>query len=313
MIGTFYLLLGIIVLYFSGEYLVSGSVALAKHLKVQPFVIAVTLVAFGTSAPELAISVNAALKELEGITLGNIVGSNIANVLFAIPLAFLIKISKETDVQKKDSILLLIVTFVFCFLVTSEKIFGHTYGIISLSVLIGYIFFIIYEAKSGKRIFKLDKKNKIKFSIFKSFFFSILGIVGIVVGAEILVHGAVLTAELLGMSQVVIGLTIVALGTSLPEVAASMVAAYRGQINFILGAILGSNLFNILGITGTASILAPIASKETLTNIDLFFFISSSILFLIFTMFTKYINKGLLAVILISYTIYVLFLFLGIN
>ena len=101
MIGTFYLLVGVFILYFSGEFLVSGSVSLAKHLKIQPFVIAVTLVAFGTSAPELAISVNAALKDLEGITLGNIVGSNIANILFAIPLAFLIRISTESDVKKK--------------------------------------------------------------------------------------------------------------------------------------------------------------------------------------------------------------------
>ena len=106
MIGTIYLLIGIALLYFSGEYLVSGSVSLAKQLKVQPFVIAVTLVAFGTSAPELAISVNSALKGFQGITLGNIVGSNIANVLFAIPLAYLIKISKNSDVDKKDSFFL---------------------------------------------------------------------------------------------------------------------------------------------------------------------------------------------------------------
>ena len=311
MIGAFYLLLGIIILYFSGEYLVSGSVALAKHLKVQPFVIAVTLVAFGTSAPELAISVNAALKGLKGITLGNIVGSNIANVLFAIPLAFLIKISKKTDVKKEDSILLLIISLIFCYLVVNDKKFDYIYGILSLSTLIGYIFFIIYETKAGKRVLTNDNEDKIDLSIFKSSFFSALGIIGIVLGAEILVHGAVLTAELMGMSQVVIGLTIVALGTSLPEVAASMVAAYRGQINFILGAILGSNLFNILGITGTAAILAPISSQETLSNIDLFFFVFSSILFLIFTIFIKLINKFLLAVILISYVIYVLFLFLG--
>ncbi len=311
MIGAFYLLLGIIILYFSGEYLVSGSVALAKHLKVQPFVIAVTLVAFGTSAPELAISVNAALKGLQGITLGNIVGSNIANVLFAIPLAFLIKVSKKTDVKKEDSILLLIISLIFCYLVVNDKKFDYIYGILSLSTLIGYIFFIIYETKAGKRVLTNDNEDKIDLSIFKSSFFSALGIIGIVLGAEILVHGAVLTAELMGMSQVVIGLTIVALGTSLPEVAASMVAAYRGQINFILGAILGSNLFNILGITGTAAMLAPISSQETLTNIDLFFFVFSSILFLIFTIFIKFINKFLLAVILISYVIYVLFLFLG--
>ena len=273
MIGAIYLLVGITILYFSGEYLVSGSVSLAKHLKVQPFVIAVTLVAFGTSAPELAISINSALKGFQGITLGNIVGSNIANILFAIPLAYLIKLPKNCDVDKKDSIFLLIITLVFCSLVMIGKKFGFLHGLISLSILIGYIFFIIYETKVGNRKLDVDDDNEKEFSIFKSFAFSLLGILGVVVGAEILVHGAVAAAQILGVSQVVIGLTVVALGTSLPEVAASMVAAYRGQTNFILGAILGSNLFNILGITGTASILAPINSKGTLTQVDLFFLI----------------------------------------
>ena len=132
-------------------------------------------------------------------------------------------------------------------------------------------------------------------------------------GAEVLVHGAVITAKLLGISQVVIGLTIVALGTSLPEVAASMVAAYRGQVNFILGAILGSNLFNILGITGTASILAPINTQDTLTFIDLLFLALSTLVFIMFSIFSKFLNKKLLTAILISYIIYVLFLFLGFN
>jgi len=311
LIGAIYLLVGITILYFSGEYLVSGSVSLAKHLRVQPFVIAVTLVAFGTSAPELAISINSALKGFQGITLGNIVGSNIANILFAIPLAYLIKLPKNCDVDKKDSIFLLIITLVFCSLVMTGKKFGFLHGLISLSILIGYIFFIIYETKVGNRKLDLDDDNEKEFSIFKSFAFSLLGILGVVIGAEILVHGAVTAAQILGVSQVVIGLTVVALGTSLPEVAASMVAAYRGQANFILGAILGSNLFNILGITGTASILAPINSKGTLTQVDLFFLISSTIIFLVFTIFIKFINKMLLAAILISYLIYVLFLFLG--
>ncbi len=310
MTGALYLLLGITILYFSGEYLVSGSVSLAKHLKVQPFVIALTLVAFGTSAPELAISVNSALKGLQGITLGNIVGSNIANVLFAIPLAYLIKISKKSDVKKKDSFFLLVSTVIFCCLVLCGQTFELIYGVVSLSILISYILFIIYETKIGIRKLNLNKEDDIELSIFKSSFFSFLGIIGVVLGAEILVHGAVLTAELLGISQVVIGLTVVALGTSLPEVAASMIAAYRGQVNFVLGAILGSNLFNILGITGVASILSPIKSEGTLTNIDLFFLMLSSLIFLFFTIFSNFINRMLLVVILISYLIYVLFLFL---
>ena len=169
---------------------------------------------------------------------------------------------------------------------------------------------VIYESKVGKRKVILDHEEKIEFWIFKSLVFSLLGIVGVVLGAEILVHGAILTAKLFEVSHVVIGLTIVALGTSLPEVAASMIAAYRGQVNFILGAILGSNLFNILGITGTASILTPIKSEETLTNTDLFFLIFSTLIFLGFNLFSKIINRSLLLAILISYVIYVLFLFL---
>ena len=119
-----------------------------------------------------------------------------------------------------------------------------------------------------------------------------------------------ITAELLGISQTIIGLTMVALGTSIPEVATSMIAAYRGQVNFILGAILGSNLFNILEFTGVASILATVEVSNTLSSIDLFFLILSSIIFLIFTVFSKIINRPLLVLILISYLIYVLFLFL---
>ena len=311
MTGIIYLLLGITILYFSGEYLVNGSVSLAKHLKVQPFVIAVTLVAFGTSAPELAISINSAIKGFQGITLGNIVGSNIANVLFAVPLAYLIRISKNCDVNKKDNLFLLIITMIFCCLVLYKTKFGIIYGVISLTILIGYIFLIIFETKIGKRKYNLENEDIKEISLLKSFFFSLIGIIGVVVGAEVLVHGAVITAELLGISQVVIGLTIVALGTSLPEVAASMVAAYRGQVNFILGAILGSNLFNILGITGTASILAPINTQDTLTFIDLLFLALSTLVFIMFSIFSKFLNKKLLTAILISYIIYVLFLFIS--
>ncbi len=309
MIGTFYLLVGVFILYFSGEFLVSGSVSLAKHLKIQPFVIAVTLVAFGTSAPELAISVNAALKDLEGITLGNIVGSNIANILFAIPLAFLIRISTESDVKKKDGSFLIISTLIFCLIIISEKTMGLFYGMVSLSILVSYILYIIYEAKIGVRKFNVNNEKEPNLSRIKAFFLSLVGISGVVIGAEILVHGAVLTANTLGISQTVIGLTLVAVGTSIPEVTTSMIAAYRGQVNFILGAILGSNLFNILGITGAAAILAPINSANTLTNFDLFFLVLSTLIFLIFSLFGKIINRAILLVILISYLIYVLFLF----
>ena len=212
MIGFFYLVFGISLLYFSGDWLVDGSTSLARHMKVKPFVIALTLVAFGTSAPELAISVHSALKGYEGITLGNIVGSNIANVLFALPLAFLIKIPKKCDLKSID--------------------------------------------------------------------------------------------------HFIIGLTVVALGTSIPEVVTSMVAAYRGQIGFVLGAILGSNLFNLLAITGIASIITGINTSNVLDKIDIYYLIFSTIIFILISLLLKHLNKKLIFVVLISYFIYVVFIYL---
>ena len=140
----FFIILGLLILVSSGDFLVRGSVALANIFKISPYIIAATFVAFGTSAPELAISVNSALKGLQGITLGNIAGSNIANILFAIPLAFLIKISKKSDVKKKDSLFLFAITVVFSTMVILGKNFELIYGVLSLIILISYILIIIY-------------------------------------------------------------------------------------------------------------------------------------------------------------------------
>ena len=137
-----------------------------------------------------------------------------------------------------------------------------------------------------------------------------LGIIGIIIGAQILVKGAVITAGLFGVSQTIIGLTVVALGTSIPEVVTSMVAALRGQINFVLGAILGSNLFNLLAITGIASIITPINTKNVLSKVDINYLIFSSIIFILISILLKYLNKKLILAVLISYFIYVVFIYL---
>ena len=141
----------------------------------------------------------------------------------------------------------------------------------SLLLLLSYILLILYEAKTKKREVNISQEDEVNISALKATFLSTVGILGVVIGAEILVRGAVITAELLGISQTIIGLTMVAVGTSIPEVATSMIAAYRGQVNFILGAILGSNLFNILGIAGVASIISTLEVSGTLSYLDLFF------------------------------------------
>ena len=309
MIGFFYLALGISLLYFSGDWLVDGSTSLARHMKVKPFVIALTLVAFGTSAPELAISVHSALKGYEGITLGNIVGSNIANVLFALPLAFLIKIPKKCDLKSIDHFYLLISTFIYIFIILFVGSFNKISGLLMLLLLLSYLALILYEASKGLRNIDTEDIEK-NVSFKKSILFSILGLVGIIVGAQVLVKGAVITAISFGVSETIIGLTVVALGTSIPEVVTSMVAAYRGQIGFVLGAILGSNLFNLLAITGIASIITAINTSNVLDKIDIYYLIFSTIIFILISLLLKYLNKKLIFVVLISYFIYVVFIYL---
>ena len=311
MIGFFYLALGISLLYFSGDWLVDGSTSLARHMKVKPFIIALTLVAFGTSAPELAISVHSALKGYEGITLGNIVGSNIANVLFALPLAFLIKIPKKCDLKSIDHFYLLISTFIYIFIILFVGSFNKISGLLMLLLLLSYLALILYEASKGLRNIDTEDIEK-NVSFKKSILFSILGLVGIIVGAQVLVKGAVITASSFGVSETIIGLTVVALGTSIPEVVTSMVAAYRGQIGFVLGAILGSNLFNLLAITGIASIITAINTTNVLDKIDIYYLIFSTIIFILISLLLKHLNKKLIFVVLISYFIYVVFIYLRI-
>lgn len=278
-------------------------------MKVKPFVIALTLVAFGTSAPELAISVHSALKGYEGITLGNIVGSNIANVLFALPLAFLIKIPKKCDLKSIDHFYLLISTFIYIFIILFVGSFNKISGLLMLLLLLSYLALILYEASKGLRNIDTEDIEK-NVSFKKSILFSILGLVGIIVGAQVLVKGAVITASSFGVSETIIGLTVVALGTSIPEVVTSMVAAYRSQIGFVLGAILGSNLFNLLAITGIASIITAINTSNVLDKIDIYYLIFSTIIFILISLLLKYLNKKLIFVVLISYFIYVVFIYL---
>ena len=277
MIGFIYLLSGIFILYFSGDYLVNGSTSLARHLKVQPFVIALTLVAFGTSAPELAISVHSAIQGYEGITLGNIVGSNIANVLFVLPLAFLIRMPKSSDLKNIDYIYLLIATIFYIYIIIFVGSFNKFSGFSMLFLLFSYLAFVLYQASKGIRNIDTEDLEK-NLSFKKSILFSFLGLIGIILGAQILVKGAVITASSFGVSQTIIGLTVVALGTSIPEVVTSMIAALRGQINFVLGTILGSNLFNLLAITGIASIITLINTENVLSKIDIYYLIFSSII-----------------------------------
>ena len=285
------IILGFIILVGGAEFLVRGGVSIASRMGVSPLVLGMTIVAIGTSAPELMVSINAAHNGATGLAVGNVIGSNIANVLFALPLAFLIRIPKSSDLKIVDNIYLLLATFFYIYITLFLGVFNNVSGFLMLFLLLSYLTFILFQASRGLRKVDTEEIEK-NISLKRSVILSFLG--------------------LLGISQTIIGLTVVALGTSIPEVVTSMAAAYRGQISFVLGAILGSNLFNLLAITGIASVITPINTKNILDKIDVYYLIFSTIIFVLISLFLKYLSRKLIVGMLISYAIYVVFIYLRI-
>ena len=307
MTALFLVILGITFLFLAGEFLVKGAVSLSGVLKIPVFVIALTIVAFGTSAPELAISINASLGGYPGIAIGNVVGSNIANVLFAIPLAVLIKPINVSGIKPIDCLVLSLVTIIYTTLLIKLSYLSFYYGIFMLSFLFMYLTWTVFDAKKGNRQF--EDIQATRYGLNKSIILIFIGLLGIILGAEILVKGSVELARMLGVNEAVIGLSIVAIGTSLPEVVASMIAAYRGSGGFLLGAIVGSNLFNLFGITGTMSIFSNVRVNGLITSFDLFSLVFSTILLIIISLLFKRINRIVAFLMLMMHIGYVVIIY----
>ena len=297
MIGFTYLLLGIIILYFSGEYLVSGSVALAKHLRVQPFIIALTLVAFGTSAPELAM--------------GNVIGSNIANIGLVLGLTCLITtITISPKRFKREYPPFLISALLILFLAWDLKI--HQLEAVLMVVLLS-----VYVLRSfkHKEEFSADPEKEVRLLSNKApalqCFLIIIGLTGLVGGAKLLVSGGVSIARILGLSEWFIGITIVAVGTSLPEIVSSIIAARRGHGEMAIGNIFGSNIFNFLMVLGITSLIHPLDINEPIRP-DLLIAIGTTCLLLILVLLGKYsLGKKSGSILLITYFLYIAFKGIG--
>ncbi len=261
------LILATAMLYFGAEGLVSGSSKLAYRFGVKPLLVGLTIVAFGTSSPEFVVSVNAAYSNMGDIALGNVIGSNIFNIGFIIGIAALIKpIKVSTQIVKFDLIVMVIVS-VLPFILLYDGILSRVDGIILTALLIIYVVYNIKISKEDK-LAESDEPTKTNSPIWLNILFIIVGLAVLVFGANIFVESAVELARLLNLSEAVIGLTIVAMGTSLPELATSVVASLKGESDISLGNIVGSNIFNILAILGIASIITPI-SIGNISYIDL--------------------------------------------
>ncbi|MEO0785269.1 MAG: calcium/sodium antiporter [Pseudomonadota bacterium] len=259
------ILFGLIGLALGGEVLVRGSVAVARRLGLSELIIGLTLVGFGTSMPELVTTLQAATQGATGIAVGNVVGSNIANILLVLGVAALLyPIITHPRALARDTIVMVLMTVVFCALVYFD-LFSRPMGIALLVFLIVYLIASLILDKGGATpAGELHKEEGESMgapeSLVLGLVMTVAGIAGVMLGARFLVQGAVALATQWGISETVIGLTIVAIGTSLPELATSTVAALRQRSDVAIGNVIGSNIFNISGIIGITAIVSPFST-----------------------------------------------------
>jgi cation:H+ antiporter len=255
-------LVGFVLLYFGAEWLVKGSSSLARSLGVTPIVIGLTVVAFGTSAPELVVSLISSIQGKSMIAVGNVVGSNICNIALVLGISAVFNpIKSDPSVIRRDIPIMLGISL-YLLVLTWNSTLGRIEGATLFAGIIIYTFFNYYQAKkdTGDAAGIESELEDIGFiaSRPKQIVLIVLGIAGVVGGAQIVVENAVKIMTILGVDEKFIGLTIVAFGTSLPELATSVVAALRGEMDISIGNLVGSNVFNIMSVLGAASLVRPI-------------------------------------------------------
>lgn len=252
---------GLVLLYYGAEFLVRGGVQIAKRFHVSPLVIGLTLVAFATSAPELVVSCDAALRNAGDIALGNVIGSNICNIALILGLcAVITPLRVNPKLFKLDVPLMIGVSILFAVFYLLTKGINRIEGALFFAGILAYtVGSVVHAKRSGETVTEIEGDGK-PLSPGVSLVLVILGLAALVGGAKLLVNSAVWLAQLFGISQAVIGLTIVAIGTSLPELATSVVAAIKGERDIAIGNVVGSNIFNVLAIMGIAPLVRPLSA-----------------------------------------------------
>ncbi len=254
------LIVGFVMLTKGADWFVDGSSALAFRLGIPQLVIGLTIVAMGTSAPEAAVSITSALKGNEGITVGNVVGSNIMNILLILGIAsVIVPLAVQKSTRMIEIPYMIAITVLFGILgYTGEMVTRVEGGILWIAFLI-YLGYLLWMAKKGKEDNEPDEKQK---SLPVQLLMILTGLICIVLGSDFVVDGATEIAKVIGISERIIGLTIVAFGTSLPELVTSIAAARRGNADIAIGNIVGSNVFNILFVAGTSALISPIVFES---------------------------------------------------
>ncbi len=307
---------GLVILWKCAELLVSGAVGLAKRLGVSPLVIGLTVVAMGTSAPEVAASIAATVRGIGDIAIGNVYGSNIANLALVGGLASLIR---PLQVQKKTllrEIPVMILVALLLWPLLSDLSLSRPEGVILLVVFVVLVLVTILFASREHNSIRAQEQKSISaqghkgISTTKSLLFIIIGLVGLAIGADMTVQGAVFIGELIGLSKAVIGLTIIAVGTSLPELATCIFATIKGEHDISIGNLVGSNIFNTLLVVGIAGVVRPFTIVARLAGTDywIMIFVSVGFAFLVFIC-RRTISRFCGAILLFGYVAYMIYLF----
>ena len=301
-------IIGVLILYKGSDILVDGTSKTAAKLGVSTLIISVLLVGFGTSAPELAISVGAAIQNDSGISLGNVIGSCIANLFLILGLSAIIRpIKINKGIIKREMPIVLGVAFVLLLFSYASFLDNlHLFG--GIIFLILFIMFILYFIQCANR--EKNKKKSIKTGkTGKSIIFIIIGIIAVIIGAELLIISSVTIAKLLSIPTFIIALSIVAVGTSLPELSVSVMAAYKGESDIAVGNVLGSNIFNILLILGIAAIFIPLNAVASLDYIIILVAVTCVMFPILYTGHTISRKEGVLM--LVFYGIFIWYTFFG--
>lgn len=311
-----YLSAGFIVLYLGAEWLVNGSASLAKATGIRPVVIALTIVAFGTSAPEFVVSINAAIHKSSDIAVGNILGSMIANIGLVLGLSALIRPLKIEFRLLKKEVPILIVCEALFLIFAWDSMLSRLDGAILLAGFIVFNWYCIREAviNINERKGRIDTEYKKYISRRKgskgyNLFLLIIGIIALLAGSHLVIKGAVEIANIFGVSRFVIAASLVAVGTSLPELATSTVAAARGEFDISIGNILGSNIFNILMCIGLAALISPLGVERQIVRQDTLIMIGLSLLLGLFMWTRRRIGRLEGLFLLLAYGGYLIFLF----
>lgn len=308
------IVIGLILLVWSADKFVEGAASSARHFGMSPLLIGIVIVGFGTSAPEMLVSASSALKGASGIALGNAYGSNITNIALILGVTALIKpIIVASEVIKKELPMLILITLVSAYMLFDAQV-TQIEAVILLIIFAVYMGWTIWVALRSKNdtLAQTESLNEERLPIGKALFWVVIGLLFLMASSQLLVWGAVEIAKYFGVSDLVIGLTIVAVGTSLPELASSIIAARKGESDLALGNIVGSNLFNTLAVVGIAGAIEPMQVEAEVFSRDMLVMLAVTVLLFFFAFsFRKRadrINRAEGAILFICYVAYTLYL-----